>query len=446
MEYNTDETVETEGKEQKRMRRADGFVIAVIILLVILAVLIAVAVFVAPKEVEKPSNSFPFFFGESPAPRRTPAQERPEADGAEASPSPFPAPALRTPAPEDRQMPEMDGTVPDLSAYADSFYMNNPIPEICATVADSVVGVLNYRTQTFGRNRMMEVYGSGSGFIISSKGYVLTNAHVVEEAEKIGVLFSDGTEVEALLIGSDNDSDVAVLKVEKEDLVPIAVGDSESVRVGEFVIAIGNPLDSERLANTVTLGVISATARELTIDGNTNEYLQTDAAINFGNSGGPLINMHGEVVGMNSAKTMLAGYDEYGNAYSAEGLGFALPINYVEEIMAQLITEGSIERPAVGIMVYTMTESYAAQQGIDYMPGVGVSSVVAGGPADLAGIRAGDVITELNGQPVSEKEVLIAYIGTRKIGDTVELTVVRKGETLHCTIELSNKAGLKYSN
>ena len=217
------------------------------------------------------------------------------------------------------------------------------------------------------------------------------------------------------------------------------------MRVGEFVIAIGNPLDSERLANTTTFGVISAKAREITIDGHTNTYLQTDAAINFGNSGGPLLNMRGEVIGMNSAKSITAGFDEYGNAVSAEGIGFALPINAVCTIMERLITEGSIERPAVGITVYTLTEAVAAEMELPLSSGIYVASVVTDGPASRAGVCAGDIILSANGRTITEQAELIAIINECSVGDSIRLEIFRNGDTFSCDILLADKNQMDFN-
>ena len=178
----------------------------------------------------------------------------------------------------------------------------------------------------------------GSGFVVSSDGLIVTNNHVIDGADEIEIEFFSGKKLPAKVIGKDEKTDIAVLKVESAQLQPLKLGDSDSVRVGEYVLAIGNPLSSDELANTITFGIVSATKREVTIDNYTNSYLQTDAAINFGNSGGPLNNLNGEVIGINSAKTITAGYDDLGNAVSAEGFGFALPINQVKKIMEVLIT------------------------------------------------------------------------------------------------------------
>lgn len=416
--------------ERPRRRRIGGFGITVIVLVAVLAVLLVLSVVLRGErflnwrdwEAAFPTPGFPT----GPEPTQ-------------------PAPTLpaSTPVPGGRDMPELDGVAPELEGI-EPWLQANPIPDIFDAVSPSVVGVINYTTQMFGERRMLSIYGSGSGFIVSSEGYILTNAHVIEGAEEITVLLSTGEEVPAALIGADNETDVAVLKVEHAGLLPVAIGNSDDVRVGEFVVAIGNPLDTDRLANTTTFGVISASAREITIDGHTNTYLQTDAAINFGNSGGPLLNMRGEVVGMNSAKSITAGYDEYGNAVSAEGIGFALPINTVREIMELLVTEGGIQRPAVGITVYTLTEAIAAQMDLPLSSGVYVDSVVAGGPASRAGLRAGDIILSANGQAITEQSQLIDMIGGCAIGDTIVVEVYRSGETLTCEIVLEDKNQMNF--
>lgn len=413
--------------QQPRRRGLGGFGIAVIVLLTILAAAIVLAVSLR--------DGYPGDMGASLWPEQTAAPE----------PTKKPTVAIATPVPGTYDMPSLDGVAPDLSDIATPGFWNNPIPSIFDAVSPSVVGVVNYTTQTFGKKDMLAIYGSGSGFIISSEGYVLTNAHVVADAEKITVLLGSGEEVEAALIGADNETDVAVLKIEQQQLVPLAVGDSDGMRVGEFVIAIGNPLDSERLANTTTFGVISASAREITIDGHTNTYLQTDAAINFGNSGGPLLNMKGEVIGMNSAKSITAGFDDYGNPVSAEGIGFALPINTVCAIMEQLITEGAIERPAVGITVYTLTEAIAAEKGLPLSTGIYVAGVVADGPASRAGVRAGDIILSANGRTLAEQNELIAIINACGVGDKILLEIYRNGETISCEMTLADKNQMDFN-
>ncbi|MPM71890.1 Serine protease Do-like HtrA [bioreactor metagenome] len=214
--------------------------------------------------------------------------------------------------------------------------------------------------------------------------------------------------------------------------------------MGEYVLAIGNPLSSDELANTITFGIVSATARQVTIDNYTNDYLQTDAAINFGNSGGPLINMLGEVIGINSAKTVTAGYDEMGNALSAEGIGFALPINQVQKIMEILITKGYVERPGIGVTVTTVDKAMAEENGIP--TGAIVLSVVKGHPADQAGILAGDVIVEAKEKTIETQDEFVNIVKTCMIGDELKVKLYRDGEYLELTIVVGNKTDMDFND
>ncbi len=342
---------------------------------------------------------------------------------------------------EDRQMPALDGMVPNLPGA-----IANPIPDIFDAVSPGVVGVLNYqKTLNFNGKTVDELFGSGSGFVVSSAGYILTNAHVVDGASKITVkVYGEKEERDALLIGSDMETDIAVLKVKDANLTPLKLGDSDLVRVGEYVLAIGNPLSTDELANTITFGIISANKREVTIDNYTNTYLQTDAAINFGNSGGPLINMSGEVIGINSAKTVTAGYDAMGNAVSAEGIGFALPINQVKKIMATLIENGRIERPGIGVTVSTVDEATAEEEGVPV--GARVESVVKDRPAANAGVLAGDIIVEANGETITTHQQLVNLVLACMIGDELKIKVYRDGEYLDLTIMIGNKTDMNFED
>lgn len=342
---------------------------------------------------------------------------------------------------EDRVMPELDGIAPALPGYE-----NNPIPDIYDAVSPGVVGVLNYVTaQSRNGKTVDELYGSGTGFVVSSEGYILTNAHVVDGASKVTVkVFGEEEERDAVLIGSDAETDIAVLKVDGAQLQPLKLGDSDSVRVGEYVLAIGNPLSSDELANTITFGIISATKREVTIDNYSNTYMQTDAAINFGNSGGPLINFNGEVIGINSAKTVTAGYDAYGNAVSAEGIGFALPINEVQKIMEVLITVGKIVRPGIGVTVSTIDEALAEE--LDVPVGALVSSVVKDKAADQAGVLTGDIITEANGEAIATFDQLVSIVKSQMVGDELNIKVYRDGTYLDITIIIGNKTDMNFND
>ncbi len=358
-----------------------------------------------------------FLFPES-TPEATPSET--------AQPDTSSAPMM-TPEAATGKMPALDGVLPVITDTA------NPIPDIVEQVSPGVVGITNYTYVTDYGDYAEQ--SSGSGFVISSEGYILTNAHVVDGASKLGVVFNDGTELEASLVGYDNTTDLAVLRVEKTGLYALKLGTSADIRVGEFVIAIGDPTGRE-LAGSTTFGIISASQRTITIDGQTNTYIQVDAAVNPGNSGGPLIDMKGEVIGIVSAKTVTASYDDYGNAISAEGLGFALPIDDVIKIAQQLITDGSIKRPGIGISVLDWTEAYAQKYGT--VQGVLVYSVTKDGPGDKAGLRNNDIIVEVDGQAVPSQSDFVALVRGKTVGDSIALKVWRGGDYIETTLTLGD--------
>lgn len=358
----------------------------------------------------------------------------PETPAATALPEATPEP---TPAPTERPMPAIDGQLPYL---ADE---NNPIPDIVETVQKGVVGIEIYGTVDFGFGKEEEVMTGGSGFVISSEGYIITNSHVVEDASSIKVILWDGKTIDAQIVGRDSKSDVAVLKVEQQGLSVLKLGDSDTIRAGEYVLAIGTPA-SQNLAGTVTMGIISATERSINVDGQTNNYLQTDAAINFGNSGGPLINMLGEVIGVNTAKTVAVGYDQYGQAINAEGLGFALPINDVYKVAQTLLTKGYVERPAMGIQIVTISGKEAQAYGAPKETAVLIDSVVRGGPADQAGMKPGDIILACDGVEVTEQDALIELVEEKRVGDEVKMKLLRKGRTLEVSLKMGDMNQMDY--
>ena len=365
--------------------------------------------------------------------KTTPAPELP---AVEITPEPMetaPQPAVE-PAPQE-ELPQMElnpQTPSDMQIFAS-------IPDVVEAASGSVVGIIQYQPNA--RTGKLTEYASGSGFIISENGYILTNAHVVSGAAAVDVLFSDGEKKTAQVVGSDVTTDIAVLKVEGENYPDLPIGDSSTLRVGEYVIAIGNPLSAYELYGTVTFGIISATAREINIDGFVNTYLQTDAAINFGNSGGPLINMAGQVVGMNAAKSITAGYDSNGNTVSAEGIGFALPINNVIEIANVILREGGMVRPGIGVTIRAVDEETAE---LNQVPaGCRIEDVTAGAPADQAGLKVGDIVTEVDGFVVLENDDMVEYVRSKAVGDVVEFTVYREGEYLTIPVAIGdmNKFG-----
>lgn len=276
--------------------------------------------------------------------------------------------------------------------------------------------------------------GSGSGIIISEDGYILTNNHVVSssdssyfyqvsDAKSIKVsIYGDDTEYEAKIVGTDSQTDLAVLKIEKTGLTPAEFGDSSSVQVGEFVLAIGDPYG---LKHSVTAGIISALNREMTVEGTSYTVIQADCAINSGNSGGALVNSKGQVIGITTLK--LAGT-------GIEGVSFAIPINDTIEVYKGLIENGKISRPFVGIAGIDLDEATAIRNGLT--KGIYVDSVVENSGAEKAGIQAGDIIIKFDGQSVSTMDELTAIKDTKKVGDTVEVVFYRGNKEKTVTLTL----------
>ena len=321
---------------------------------------------------------------------------------------------------------------PQLVAY------ENPVEGVAEYAIDGVVGINTYsQALQPGQEASLTPLGYGSGWVISQDGYIVTNYHVIENADVIKVTTSDGTEYDAVIQGKDYSSDIAVLDIDATGMHALAIGDSDDCKVGEQVIAIGNPI-GDQLAGTVTVGYISSLSREIKANGRTYNVLQTDAAINPGNSGGPLFNTQGEVIGMNTLKSLYAGYTQQGTTISSEGIGFAIPIDYVKQIVDELIANGSVLKPGVGIQYYAMSEDDAAAWNMPQ--GLLVISTVEGGPAYLEGIKENDIITKVDGQDVNHEDFeLASYIGDKNVGDSVSLTVYRanKGE-FEVTIDLVN--------
>ena len=266
--------------------------------------------------------------------------------------------------------------------------------------------------------------GSGSGFIVSADGYILTNNHVVEGAEKVTVRLFDRREFTAKVIGTDPLTDVAVVKIEAPRLSPASMGNSDNARIGDWVLAVGNPLGDE-FTFTVTSGIISGKGRRLPglqrSRASIGDFIQTDAAINPGNSGGPLINVRGEVIGINSAIASENGYNV--------GYGFAIPINLVRQVMNQLVSTGHVQRAALGIEVKDATENDATYVGLKDIRGVVVGGFPEGGtsPAQRAGLEAGDVIVTIDGQQVDYVAQLQQLVGFKRPGESVKVEVARKG-------------------
>lgn len=258
--------------------------------------------------------------------------------------------------------------------------------------------------------------GVGSGCIISKEGFILTNNHVVEDAEQIKVKLADGKELDGRIIGRDPKTDLALVKIDGDsDLKPLKLGDSDALKVGNWVVAVGSPFGLEQ---TVTAGIVSAKGRVIG-SGPYDNFIQTDASINPGNSGGPLINMQAEVVGINTA--IIA---------SGQGIGFAIPINMAKEIAPQLEKTGHVTRGLLGVNIQDLTPELAKSFGLKETHGALVAKVVSGAPAEKAGIAQGDVIVQFNGQPVTGSKDLSRIVAATPVGQTVTVRVMRDGKTI----------------
>ena len=259
----------------------------------------------------------------------------------------------------------------------------------------------------------------------AERGYVLTNNHVIARADKITVGLKDGRRLKAKLLGADPEADIALLQVPAEDLVAVSMGDSDALQVGDFVVAIGNPFG---LGQTVTSGIVSALGRSgLGIEGY-EDFVQTDAAINPGNSGGALIDLRGRLVGINTAIVGPSG----GNI----GIGFAIPVNMARKIMEQLATYGTVSRGQLGVVVQDLTPELAEAFGLDISRGAVISEVVPDSSANKAGLERGDVVTAVNGAPIKGAAHLRNRVGLLRLGETVELEVVRKREIRTVTAKI----------
>jgi serine protease Do len=268
--------------------------------------------------------------------------------------------------------------------------------------------------------------GLGTGFIIDKAGYIITNNHVVENAESIKVVLKDEREFKGEIVGRDPQTDLALVKIEaKGDLPAVPLGSSSELKVGEWVVAIGNPFGLE---NTVTAGIVSAKGRVIG-SGPYDDYIQTDASINPGNSGGPLLNLNGEVVGVNTA--ILA---------QGQGIGFAIPIDMAKNVVAQLKGNGEVTRGWLGVSVQDLKGDLAKYYGVEDKGGVLVAEVVAGDPADKAGIKAKDVITKVNDDKVSTSRELTGRTATLSVGETARITLVREGKELTVPVTVGKRA------
>jgi len=322
--------------------------------------------------------------------------------------------------------------------------LGNSIADIAEKVGPAVVNIDTVRMVTtqfpsfedpiferfFGRDfeefrRAIPQKGTGSGFIINQDGYVLTNEHVVRKADKIKVTLSDGREFDGEVIGSDVTSDMAIVKIKADHLPMVALGDSDKLRVGEIVVAIGNPYG---LQQTVTMGVVSAKGRSIPtgIEGHVyKDFIQTDAAINPGNSGGPLLNTKGEVVGINTA---IIPY--------AQGIGFAIPIKIAKKNIDDLINLGKVRRSWLGVYIQEVTPEIAEQFNLTEAKGVLVGDVIENSPAEETGIKTGDIIKKVNDEEVNSPEELQGKISNIEIGKEANIEIVRNGKTISFVVKI----------
>lgn len=313
----------------------------------------------------------------------------------------------------------------DISPGAREYYL--AVVKAAERVTPSVVGISNYGLvfDLWGRSKLQE-RATGSGVIISSEGYIVTNYHVIENARELTVSLGSGEELAAKVIGADPPTDLAVIKVDKKGLPAAEFADSDKLRVGEPAIAIGNPLGLD-FQQSVTLGVVSARERSITIQEQKFNFIQTDAAINDGNSGGALVNINGRVIGINTAKIKIPG---------VEGMGFAIPSNTVKQITADLIEKGRVVRPWIGVSIRTLTPLNAQrlELGVDY--GVLVMEVVTGSPAARAGIKPMDVIVAIEGKKIVNSAELQHTLYQFDIGQKIKITVFRDNKEVVLEVTL----------
>ena len=270
--------------------------------------------------------------------------------------------------------------------------------------------------------------GLGSGVLISADGYVLTNNHVVEGAGSIAVALGTGKPAPARIIGTDPETDLAVLKIDAQGLIPIVLGDSDALQIGDVVLAIGNPFG---VGQTVTQGIVSATGRNRVGINTFENFIQTDAAINPGNSGGALVDSAGRLIGINTAILSPSG--------GSLGIGFAIPVRTATDVMEQLIKEGQVARGYIGVEAQDLTAQVAQSLGVRPGPGTVLMRLLRGGPADKAGLKPGDIVTSLNGKPVIDTRDLIERISSIKPGGQGEFTVVRSGSEQKVLVDVGRR-------
>ena len=303
--------------------------------------------------------------------------------------------------------------------------------EVYAANVNSTVGITTSITTNYWGFQTTSA-AAGSGFILTEDGYILTNYHVVENSNSITVAMYNGDTYDATLIGYDESNDVAVLKVDAEGLSPVVLGDSDNLNVGDSVVAIGNPLGE--LTFSLTAGLVSAKDREVTLSNSlTMDLIQTDCAINSGNSGGALFNLYGEVIGITNAKYSSSSSS---STASIDNIGFAIPIDQVRSIFESIITNGYIVKPYIGV---TVSDVSSESQSYGLPQGAAVRSVTENGPAAEAGLQENDIITAVNGETITGSNDLVKLVKASAAGDTLELTVYRQGQTTTLTLTVGEQ-------
>jgi serine protease Do len=351
----------------------------------------------------------------------------------------MPAPAVSNPAAARRSVrvaPSAAALAPNVVSFADIAERLNPaVVNIDATSRGSDRGRRRFGVplpdspdlfeRPYDREREGPRKGAGTGFVIDPDGLILTNHHVIEGAERVIVRLTDGRSLRAERVGSDPDTDIALIKVESpQPLVSASLGDSDTLRVGEWVVAIGNPLAYE---HTVTVGVVSYVGRKL-FDQSLDNYIQTDAAINFGNSGGPLINARGDVIGINAAISS-----------RASNIGFAVPINQAKSILPQLREKGRVSRGYIGVALKDVDADLQRSLGLKQSNGALVQDVTVGSPGARAGVRTYDLVTAVDGKAVANNDSLIREIAARQPGSVATLSIVRDGRSMSIPIKLAER-------
>lgn len=311
-----------------------------------------------------------------------------------------------------------------------------------ADVIDSVMpSVVSITTTQYAQRAGTEVAsGYGSGFVYSADGLIATNNHVVGGAGRIYVtLNGDEQQYEAEVVATDSYSDLAILKIDKTGLTPVKFGSSSSLRLGDTVFVIGSPYNG-LFANSVSSGIVSGLNREMVLNSATQTFIQTDAAVNPGNSGGPMFNANGELVGIITRKSMLSTVT--GETTSIEGIGFAIPSDVASPVLEQLAQGQQVPRSGIGIMGSSLTEQ--GKQAYNVENGIYVASVSKGGPAEKAGLEVGDIITKLDGQAIGSMDEMIQLMESKNIGDTITLTYVRDGQENTATVTIGDKTQMSF--